>query len=256
MNQQSLTTDGVRGCYPSLEFSPDVTLILGKRGVGKSFFVINDIYPRISDEIEDIFVITNQSNTEYLQITDTIYSIEHLDNISKYLDNLEKKNVPKLLIIDDYTNKILQSNKLLNLACVCQDINLKIIIINQCSAGISPHLRTRIRLVLFGNETNLNEIKRNYDIFGLNHFKDLKYFEEHYNIIQGHEFMVMDQCTTNLQLNFVKASKQIKLKKIPSPKIEISEESDLNSLIIEVNSTINQLVAIRNKLKSMKKSNV
>ncbi len=254
MNQQQLTNDGVRGCYPSLEFIPDVSLILGKRNSGKTFFVINDIYPRISDEIADIFVIGNPSSTEYTQITDTIYLSEHLDSICQYLDNTERKNIPKLLIIDDYSNKILQNHKLLNLACVCTDINLKIVIISSCISGLSPHLRSRIRWVLFGNETNSNEIKRNYDIFGQNHFKDLKFFEEHYDIIQGQEFMVMDQGTTNLQLNFVRASKQIKLKKINSPKIEFSEESDLNSLITEVNNTINQLVGIRNKLKSMKKS--
>ncbi len=252
MNQQELTNDGVRGCYPSLEFVPDVSLILGKGSSGKTFFVINDIYPRISDEIVDVFVITNPSNTDYLQITDKVYLPEHMDNICKYLDNLERKEVKKLLIIDDHTNKIFRTNGLLNLACVCSEINLKIVIISSCASGISPHLRSRIRWVLFGNETNSNEIKRNYDIFSLNHFKDLKFFEEHYDIIKGREFMVMDQCTSELKLNFVRASKQIKLKKIPSSKIEISEETDINSLITEVNNTINQLVGIRNKLKQMK----
>ncbi len=252
MNQNLETTDGVRGCYPSLEFEPDVSLILGKRGSGKTFFVINDIYPRISDEIEDIFVISDLTNTEYLQITDTVYLPEHMDNICKYLDNLERKEVKKLLIIDDHTNKIFRSNGLLNLACVCSEINLKIVIISSCASGISPHLRSRIRWILFGNEYNTGEIKRNYDLFG-GQFINYDNFVNHYDIIKGWEFIVNDLASSKLSLNFVKAGKQLKLKKICSPKIEINEESELNGLISEINTTINQLVGIRNKLKIMRK---
>ncbi len=252
MNQNLETTDGVRGCYPSLEFEPDVSLILGKRGSGKTFFVINDIYARISDEIEDIFVIANQSDSEYLQITDTIYTIDHLDNIIKYLDNPERKSVKKLLIIDTHSKDILSNNKLINIASITYSLNLKIVLVNNSSSGISPHLRANIRWVLFGNESYTCEIKRNYDLFG-GQFKNYENFTNHYDIFKGWEFMVNDLASSKLSLNFVKAGKQVKLKKICSPKIEINEESELNGLISEINTTINQLVGIRNKLKTIRK---
>jgi hypothetical protein len=252
MTELHKTTDGVRGCYPLLEFVPDVSLILGKRGIGKSFFVINDIYPRVSDEIEDIFVIADLTNTEYLQITDKIYSLEDLEHICRYLDSPERKHVKKLLIIDNYSKEVFSNNKLINLSCLTYELNLKIIFVKSSSVGLSPHLRTNIKWVLFGNESCISEIKRNYDLFG-GQFKNYEYFTEHYNIIGGWEFMAVDITQNEPYINFVKAGKQVKLKKIFTPKIEISEESELNTLISEVNSTINQLVGIRNKLKAMKK---
>ncbi len=253
MNQNLETTDGVRGCYPSLEFEPDVSLILGKRGSGKTFFVINDIYPRISDEIEDIFVISDLTNTEYLQITDKIYSLEDLEHISKHIDSPERKKVKKLLIIDTYSKEVFSSNnKLIDLSYVAYGLNLKIILVKSSSVGLSPYLRNNIKWVLFGNESNTGEIKRNYDLFG-GQFKNYDNFANHYNIFKGWEFMVNDLASSKLSLNFVKAGKQVKLKKICSPKIEINEESELNGLISEINTTINQLVGIRNKIKTMRK---
>ncbi len=249
--------DGIRGCYPSLEFVPDVSLILGKRGIGKTFFVINDIYARVLDETEDIFVIADLTNTnnEYLQITDKIYSLEDLEHICKHLDNPERKHVKKLLIIDVYSKEVFFNNKLINLSCLTYELNLKIVIVKSSSVGLSPHLRTNIKWVILGNESCTAEIKRNYDLFG-GQFKTYEYFENHYEIIQGLEFMVIDMSCTELKLNFVKAAKQLKLKKSISPNINITNKSqnEIKEIIGEVNTLIDQLVGLRNRLKKLDKN--
>ncbi len=255
MKTQTKPNDEIRGCYSSLKFVADVSLILGKRGSGKTFFVINDIYARISDEIEDIFVVsnTNTTDSEYLQITNKIYSTDDIEYIIKYLSDTKRSQVKKLLIIDIQCKDIY--NNLIELVTYHTHINLKIIMVNSTSVGIPPHLRCRIKWLLFGNESCTSEIKRNYDLFG-RQFINYDNFENHYDIIQGQEFMVLDLANTELKLKIVKAAKQLKLKKITSPEISIQDNksNEIKEIIGEVNILIDQLVGIRNRLKKLDKN--
>ncbi len=256
MNQNTNLNDGIGGCYPSLNFVPDLTLILGKRGSGKTFFVINDIFTRISDEIDDVFIISNSSipHSEYLQITDRIYSIEHLDKIHRYVTDPNRKLKNKLLIVDVSNKDIYFNNRLIDLSSCCHHINLKMILVNSSSVGIPPHLRYNIKWILFGNESCTSEIKRNFDLFG-SKFGNYDNFENHYDIIKGWEFMVLDHgsISEKVNLKIVKSGKQLKLKCIQSPQIDttIDKSNETKEIIEEVNILIDQLVKIRNRLKKL-----
>ncbi len=239
----------------SLKESSIFSLVLGKRATGKTFFVLNDIYPRISDEIEDIFVISEPVDEQYKKITNNIYSVNKLDQIIKSYDNLEKKYSKKLLIVDisDYRN-LNKNNKFSNLVSIHTHINLNIILILQSSVGMDPITRNSINNLYMAYESSNGEIKRNYEYFGKS-YPDFKSFSDSIEYIQGQEFLHMKYPDKPAQ--YMRAHKQIKLKYIQSDELEDSEDiPELNEVVSEINQLINQLVGIRNRLKVLKKNSV
>lgn len=253
--QNSNSSNGTSGDCLSLKVNSIFSLVLGKKATGKTFFVLNDIYPRISDEIEDIFVISEPTDEQYKKITNNIYSINKLDQIIQSYDNSEKRNIKKLLIVDipDYKS-LNKSNKFSNLVSIHTHINLNIILVLQSSIGMDPITRNSIDNLYMAYEACNSEIKRNYEYFGKT-YPDLKSFADSVEYIQGQEFLHMKYPDKPAQ--YMRAHKQIKLKYIQSVELDDSQEiPEINEILSEVNELINNLVGIRNRLKILRKKSI
>ena len=247
MNSCTESNDANGGCQSSLaqcsdKFHSEFYVLSGKGYCGKTFFIINDIYVKMSDDIEQMFIISE--NKEYLNICDKLYSLEHLNSICKFIkknkfkqiDQIDQtnqsnqagqsnqNNQAKLLIIDKITDSKIFSNELFrNILFQRKSLNLSIIISMPNGIGIPPEIRSTIDTLLLGLETNTSQIKRIYEHYISSHFKNYTEFEKTMMLVSNQEFMKISN--NIIETWYVKAHKQLKLKKISSPIIELSDHS-------------------------------
>jgi len=235
-------------------------LIIGKRTSGKTNFIINNIYSKISNEIDNIYIFTASHNYKfYEKITDLFYDIKDLNLIlCDLFKEYKDKKTKTLVIFDNVINniKFYKSNELMELFYNARHYEITLIATMEYPLGITPDLQLNFDYVITAQENFHSNIQRLYeDYFGF--YPTLNIFKKVLECLEVHEFLVLrvgyknkvgiEKTLTDSNYKFI-ASKNIdEIKRLINEKKFL----EAKTIIKELNETIDNLVGIRDRLKKL-----
>lgn len=155
----------------------DITLILGKKGTGKTTLVLHHLLNMLLPKIDSLLIISNDKES-YHHITNNVFSTKNLSYLLNFIKNKLQTFQPlnrKLIIIDELDNGNFILEDFLK---ICKDYNYGVILISQLE-NTNMLIRNKIDNVIFAKENNNLCIKRYYDRY----FKDCDKFQEFKNTI-------------------------------------------------------------------------
>jgi hypothetical protein len=155
----------------------DITLILGKKGTGKTTLVLHHLLNSLLPAIDTLLIISNDKES-YHHITNNVFSTKQLGFILNFIKNKLPIFQPlnkKLIIIDELDSGNIVLEDFLK---ICKDYNYGVLLISQLE-NTNMLIRNKIDNVIFAKETNNLCIKRYYDRY----FKDCEKSQEFKNTI-------------------------------------------------------------------------
>lgn len=144
--------------FNPIAFSTGTTLILGKRGCGKTELIKHII--SLQPPNKEIYYYNPILNDDF--------------NYELFLDSVKENKNGILAIWDDINFRNTSFEKYLMLS---NNYNITNILTCQCSTILHPQIRCNIDRVLFFEEDNISVKKRNYDYYG-GCIKNFKVFNE------------------------------------------------------------------------------
>jgi hypothetical protein len=235
-------------------------LIIGKRATGKTNFIINNIYSKISNEIDNIYIFTASHNYKYYEkITDLFYDIKDVNLVlGDLIKEYKNKKTKTLVIFDNVINniKFYKNNELMELFYNARHYEITLIATMEYPLGITPDLRLNFDYVITAQENFHSNIQRLYEhYFGF--YQTLNIFKEVLECLKVYEFLVLQVGYKNkvgIEKTLTDSNyKFIASKNIDEIKIIINEKKFLEAktIIKELNETIDNLVGIRDRLKKL-----
>lgn len=235
-------------------------LIIGKCGSGKTNFIINNIYSKISNEIDNIYLFTSKNNYKYYEkITDIIHDFSYVDLIlSNLFKDCESKKTNTLVILDDIINiNKFKSYEIKKLFYNARHYGITLIVSMQYPCGLMPELRSCFDYVITAQERFLHSyIQRLYEYY-FGFYSTLNIFKDVLKTLEDYEFLVFQVQYKN-KVGIQKTQTDSNYKFIASKNMEdiikmnnIQKLMDAKNIIKELNETIDNLVGIRNKLKKL-----
>ncbi len=235
-------------------------LIIGKRSSGKTNFIINNIYSKICNQIDNIYIFTASHNYKYYEkITDLFYDIKDVNLIlSDLFKECKDKKIKTLVIFDNVINniKFYKSNELMELFYNARHNGITLIVTMEYPLGITPDLRLNFDYVIVAKEYIHSNIQRLYEhYFGF--YQTLNIFKEILECLEVYEFLVLQVGYKNkvgIEKTLINSNyKFIASKNMDETKRIINEKKILEAktIIKELNETIDNLVGIRDRLKKL-----
>jgi hypothetical protein len=229
-----------------------ITLVMGGRCCGKTTFVINEIYQKIMNSIDNVFVVTNDKSNEYMKITNKTYTSKNLSDICYGLMK-DTGRSRKLLIIDDAVDTFEKIESFLELFYNTKHHDTTMIITCQGDNLLKPALRQQLsNCFVRANGHNISEIKRIREhYFGMiSHVEILK------KVFSDLEpFCFLGVTNDELVVCTAHVSDDITYRKIENSIVLEKKiiQDDIDATIISLTKNIEELIAIRNGLKSLRK---
>jgi hypothetical protein len=257
------------------KFSPHtITFIVGRRGCGKTSFIINKIYRDICHTIDNLYVVSTKSAINehrlYQQITNNIFDTDDFEYVFSSIIKKSKENQNNLLIFDSaclYESK--NKNILEKIIPFLHQYKLTIIVslstlmpykkykdcIDHCIFSVSDLLYSK------------SDIKSAYDLFfgifpNLNDF--INFLEkgnkgQYYNFVISNKTAMtnnIDDAVFITRTELYDAHKKILFDRtLETTELKEKFIFDEQQLILkEFNDTIEKLITLRNRLKKVMKN--
>lgn len=118
-----------------------------KRRTGKTTLVQDEIYRLLRDQIDQLYVVTDNHESDYDEMTSRIYPLDSLDQISQEIRFGESKRSSgvlghTLVIIDEvYEPNLFKNSELLDLWFHARSLNVTIVVVTYTIRGITSSLR-------------------------------------------------------------------------------------------------------------------
>jgi len=217
-----------------------LTLIIGKRQVGKRQLIKDFMVKMKNNNLVDTFVIFTCDNfkLKYNDIcvsTDEITNINNKNIIENLLDYQKKNPTNKLMIIfdDSISDKIiLSSNALKELIFNARHYNIGIIISIQYPVRFLPEIRAKMDLIMVYKDEIVSNQKRIYEYyFGI--FPTFSSFNQVIKSLNSYECLVCDNLTNENLFNC--KVKYYKSNYIPPNEINKIKLFDVNIIKNEIN---------------------
>ena len=262
-------TDMQSGCSTSLSFKSkdfklgESSLVLGPKITGKTSFVINQIYGDVCESLDELYVFSQYLH-KYSSITDKVYDIKEFNFLITSLKQRcsENKNNPQVMIIIDNgyisTSDFSRSTGVIEVLMNGRHLNLNItfVLVTQDISLLPSKLRNNIDNIIVGNRYNRSSLKRIYEYyFGM--YDNYNIFKKVYDYLGNYEFLI----NTYEQEGFINISRLLDNHHIIpstnnlisfSEKVGINErDNEIRDLTQQTNMMIDNLVNIRNRLKSL-----
>ena len=260
----------------NFQFKPlTTTLIAGKRGCGKTTFIINKIYRDICKTIDNLYVFTvGESNKVlYQQITNKIFELDDFtyiySSITKNKEKNKHNNAKHLFIFDDVSLELNEHKKILReLIFNALSHNITVVLGFQQVPRLDFAAKDQIDYYVMSNDYNNcynnSKFKSLYDSY-FSIFPTLKEFEIFYSSLQSHDFIVLNKNVTTKKLSDIVSIQKAELfdthnkilVDITQQFEEIKNESTSNEqklILEELNETIDKLVNLRCRLKKIIKN--
>lgn len=232
----------------------DITLILGKKGTGKTTLVLHHLLNTITPKIDTLLIISNDKES-YHHITNNVFASKQLSYILNFFKNKLPTFQPlnkKLIIIDelDCGNVVLE-----DFLKICKDYNYGVILISQLE-NTNMLIRNKIDNVIFAKETNNLCIKRYYDRY----FKDCDINQEFKNTITNlnqNEFIFVKN-NNILKLNAELGDLNYKFELSPSDINNLMQEDivkmdDIKLLVEKINILNNEIINLKARLNKLER---
>jgi len=237
--------------------------------------IVSNICTDLQDQIKTLYVVAdketsknfnqNQSDKQtihsmYQKITDHIFSIDLFDDIFEkiHTDRLSK---PYLVIIDCkmYDKKLLQSHKFREIIYNGRHYNITFVMITRSPLKFPPEIRANFSHVIIDNSYSNSSMKMIYDHY-LGMFSNYSIINKIKQVMTHDEVIHSTQCISSFMNHKVKIYPMTLVKDnlllIPAintdlePKKIQNINQDYDDVLVRVNKTIDELIEIRNLIKS------
>lgn len=208
-------------------------------------FVINAIYRDICDNIDKLFVFSNDKNN-YSKITDKVHDITQLNSlVYNILNTNNVNNLHTMIIIDTLITK--ETLRLLTPLLINNRImNITIVLVSQMLTDVNPAMISTFNNIIFNNnddhKAHINKLWQDHFIM----HNEFSLFNKNLKNLDKFEFMIR----TNTNIYTKKATIHHDHIQIETENIE--NNSEIAQLKNDVNNAINLLIAIRNRLTKLK----
>jgi hypothetical protein len=233
------------------------TLIIGKRGMGKTTFVIHEIYRQLCHRIDNVYVILPDgcARNVYDVVTNKTYKYQDLPTIVRHIKANRTQNT--LIIIEhagDSDIERLEAFKEVVLNGRCMNITMVMTVqYSMFSSGI----RGNFDNIISARDNNQSWLKRLYEhYYGI--FPSFPIFNAFVQILPEYTFLCVINTSHSTKIDDIigwyKADITTDIIYRPSD-LSIIEKNPLDTqpqsaiLIHRINQVIDELVAIRNQLK-------
>lgn len=230
------------------------TLIIGKRATGKTSFIICEIYRLIENDIDQIYVITPEEysfQSEYKKITNKTYLLRDMPDI---LSHIKDNHDQRCLIVMDDVSELEKSSAFKEIIINGRNLHVTVAISLQYPM-FSPGIRGNIDNIVVAHDNNLSTVKRLYEqYFGI--YPSFTIFKEIIQTLPKYKFLFI--INTSITHNYddvigyhmadTKCGNLVyRANDFVVPK---DKSVDMSTLLQRVNNVINELIDIRNQLKS------
>ena len=183
-------------------YKPNASLIIGKRGVGKTVLtkdIINNLN-KIHNFDKTVLFTYDKSKCEFnnVNIVDE-YSSATLKNIIEQQKNIDSK--PVLLIFNDciYSNKINNDDNFKQILINGRHLKLYSIVIIQYPLGFKPEIRINFDFIYFFKDEYIANCRRAYDhYFGI--LPSYSDFDTFIKSLVDYESIVLDNFNNSLKI--------------------------------------------------------